>query len=98
MAKNAPFGFEALPNKLLDVIARLLDRSTLCSLDLVCKKANVSATTALYKSYTNAESPCEAPFRLVLRTACKSPWLAMVVKSINVRGRRSEFEVATGAL
>ena len=98
MAENAPLGFEALPNELLDVIARILDQSTLYSLALVCKKINASATAALYKSYINAKSPCEAPFRLLLRTACKSPRLAALVKSINVRGWRSEFEVATGAL
>ena len=89
--------FLKLPTELLDQIASLLPRSALRALALTSKKANVSATDTLYKTYLNRTAPAKAPFYLFLRTVCDRPDLAAKVKRVDIRGWRSEYEVATGA-
>ncbi|KAI4649149.1 hypothetical protein J4E93_003463 [Alternaria ventricosa] len=89
--------FLKLPTELLDQIASLLPRSALRALALTSKKANVSAIDTLYKTYLNRTAPAKAPFHLFLRTVCERPDLAAKVKRVDIRGWRSEYEVATGA-
>ncbi|KAI4621810.1 hypothetical protein J4E80_004183 [Alternaria sp. BMP 0032] len=89
--------FLKLPTELLDQIAGLLPRSALRALALASKKANVSAIDTLYKTYLNRTAPAKAPFHLFLRTVCERPDLAAKVKRVDIRGWRSEYEVATGA-
>ncbi|KAI4958425.1 hypothetical protein J4E86_004025 [Alternaria arbusti] len=89
--------FLKLPTELLDQVASLLPRSALRALALTSKKANVSAIDTLYKIYLNRTAPAKAPFHLFLRTVCERPDLAAKVKRVDIRGWRSEYEVATGA-
>ncbi|KAI4662952.1 uncharacterized protein J4E79_004264 [Alternaria viburni] len=89
--------FLKLPTELLDQIASLLPQSALRALALASKKANVSAIDTLYKTYLNRTAPAKAPFHLFLRTVCERPDLAAKVKRVDIRGWRSEYEVATGA-
>jgi len=86
-----------LPNELLDAVANYLDKPSLCELALACKGTTRSSTDALYKEYVNHDPPSKAPFALFLGTICKRPDLAAKVKEVDIRGCRSEFEVATGA-
>jgi hypothetical protein len=86
-----------IPTELLDQITRLLPRSALRALALTSKTANKSATEVLYKVYLNRTAPAKAPFYLFLRTLCERPELAAKVKRVDIRGWRSEYEVATGA-
>ena len=97
MANGTEKGRLDLPNELLGRISAPLHGADLHALALVCKKTTASANVALYKSYVNAEAPFDAPFRLFLRTICKPPSLAALVKLVDVRGWRSELEVAKGA-
>lgn len=87
----------ALPNELLDAICDRLDRSSRYALTLTCTATKPSATTALYETYINGSHPSDAPFCLFLRTICENPGLAALVKQVNIRGWRSELEVATGS-
>ncbi|KAI4621441.1 uncharacterized protein J4E87_006658 [Alternaria ethzedia] len=89
--------FLKLPTELLDQVASLLPRSAFRALALTSKKANVSAIDTLYKIYLNRTAPAKAPFHLFLRTVCERPDLAAKVKRVDIRGWRSEYEVATGA-
>ncbi|KAI4689644.1 uncharacterized protein J4E88_002999 [Alternaria novae-zelandiae] len=89
--------FLKLPTELLDQIASLLPRSALRALALASKKASVSAIDTLYKTYLNRTAPAKAPFHLFLRTVCERPDLTAKVKRVDIRGWRSEYEVATGA-
>lgn len=73
-----------------------LDQTSLCALALTSKATKLSASEALYRTYTNRDAPSKAPFHLILRTLFESPELSAVVKELNIRGWRSEFEVATG--
>ncbi|KAF3050658.1 hypothetical protein E8E11_007730 [Didymella keratinophila] len=86
----------ALPNELLDAICARLDRCSRCALALTCKATKPSATAALYKTYTNRTNPIDAPFYLFLCTLCENAELATLVKEIDIRGWRSEHEVANG--
>ena len=86
-----------LPNELLDAICVRLNRSSRCALALTCKATKPSATAALYRTYTNRSNPSDAPFYLFLRTLCENSGLAGLVKEVDIRGWRSELEVATGS-
>ena len=86
-----------LPNELLDAICARLNRSARCALALACKATNSSAIAALYQTYTNRSHPSEAPFYLFLRTICENPKHAALVKVVDIRGWRSELEVATNS-
>ncbi|KAH9882802.1 hypothetical protein J1614_000168 [Plenodomus biglobosus] len=90
-------GLTTIPTKLLDEIAANLDRSSLFALSLVCKSGNISANHVLYRAYVNLEPPAKAPIHLFLRTICERPDLAAKVRRVNIRGWRSENEVAIGA-
>jgi hypothetical protein len=92
-----PAPIAKLPTELVDAVAGLLDKSSLCSLALVSKSKSPSATDILYKEYVNREPPSQAPFATFLRTMCERPDLAAKIKFVDIRGWRSEFEVATGA-
>lgn len=83
----------------LDTVVALLNRLSHRALALTCKTINTSATAALYATCTNREAPSDAPFDLFLRTLCERPDfdLAVMVRGLDIRGWRSEFEVATGA-
>ncbi|KAJ8113532.1 hypothetical protein OPT61_g4361 [Boeremia exigua] len=94
--QHTPLTLLHLPNELLDAIVTFLDQSALCSFALTCKKTELSASEALYATYTNRDAPSKAPFHLFLRTLCNNPEVAFMVKELDVRGWRSEFEVATG--
>jgi hypothetical protein len=85
----------SLPNELLDAICARLTRSARCALALACKATKPSATAALYKVYTNRSAPWDAPFHLFLRTICEKPEYGVLVKEVDIRGWRSEQEVAT---
>jgi hypothetical protein len=85
-----------LPNELLDAIATPLDKPSLCSFALTCRKTHPAAIDALYKDYRNPAPPSKAPFTPFLRTICERPDLAAKVKNINIRGWNAECEVATG--
>lgn len=89
--------FTSLPTELLDQIAGILPRSALRALALTCKELQISASHLLYKTYLNRAPPAISPFSLFLRTICMRPDLAKKVKRVDVRGWRSEYEVATGA-
>lgn len=91
-----PLTLVTLPNELLDAICAHLDRRSRCALALTCKTTKPSATAALYKTYTNRVEPVDAPFYLFLRTLCENAELATLVKEIDIRGWRSEHEVANG--
>ena len=86
----------SLPTEVLDEIATFLPRSVLCALALTSKKTYHSATDVLYETYVNHTAPAKAPFYLFLRTLCERPDLAARVKRVDIRGWRSEYEVATG--
>lgn len=90
-------GLTTIPAELLDEIATYLDRSSLFALSLVCKSGNLSANHVLYRAYVNLEPPAKAPIHLFLRTICERPDLAAKVRRVNVRGWRSEHEVAIRA-
>jgi hypothetical protein len=75
-----------LPTELVDAVAELLDKSSLCSLALVSKSMEPSATNNLYKEYYNLEAPSKAPFALFLRTIYERPDLAAKVKFVYIRG------------
>lgn len=85
-----------LPVELLDTITAFLDQSSLRFLALTCKATRKSASRVLYATYVNREAPSKAPFHTFLRTLCESPELAAMVKTLDIRGWRSEFETATG--
>ena len=85
-----------LPNELLDAICAHLTRSVRCTLALTCKATKPSATAALYKVHTNRSHPSDAPFYPFLRTICESPEHGALVKELDIRGWRSEQEVAAG--
>ncbi|KZM28811.1 uncharacterized protein EKO05_0008544 [Ascochyta rabiei] len=97
MAQRGPLDLLYLPIELLDAIVALLDQLSHSALALTCKATNPSASKALYATYTNRDAPLKAPFHLFLRTLCERPELAAMVKGLDIRGWRSEFEVATGA-
>ncbi|KAF9701294.1 hypothetical protein EKO04_000091 [Ascochyta lentis] len=97
MAHPDLLGLIYLPNELLDAIVALLDQPSHYALALTCKATNPSASGALYSTYTNRDAPSKAPFHLFLRTLCERSELAAMVKRLDIRGWRSEFEVATGA-
>ena len=88
---------DSMPTEVLDEVAMLLPRSALGTLALISKKTYMSATDVLYKTYLNRTAPAKAPFHLFLRTLCERPDLAARVKRVDIRGWRSEYEVATGA-
>ncbi|KAH6642549.1 hypothetical protein C7974DRAFT_104282 [Boeremia exigua] len=95
-AHAEPHGVLRLPNELLDAVVVYLDQPSLCALVLTCKLTKRSATEALYTAYINRDAPSKAPFHLSLRTLCESSELCAMVKEMDIRGWRSEFEVATG--
>lgn len=97
MAHSEILGLIHLPIELLDAIMAFLDRPSYCALALTCKATRTSASEALYATYINRDAPSKAPFHLFLRTLCERPVLAAMVRGLDVRGWRSEFEVATGA-
>lgn len=94
--QTEPLALCHLPVELLDAIVTFLDRKTLCALVLTCEATKNSASQALYASYVNREAPSKRPFHLFLRTLCESPELAAMVKVLDIRGWRSEWETATG--
>lgn len=94
--KPEPLGLCYLPVELLDAIVTFLDQQSLCALILTCKATKNSASQALYTTYVNRDAPSKKPFHLFLRTLCESPELAAMVKALDIRGWRSEFETATG--
>ncbi|KAE8858962.1 hypothetical protein PTNB73_08442 [Pyrenophora teres f. teres] len=87
----------SMPTEVLDGIATLLPRSALRAFALTSKRTYNSAVDLLYKTYLNRTAPAKAPFYLFLRTLCERPNLAARVKRVDIRGWRSEYEVATGA-
>ncbi|KAJ4362622.1 hypothetical protein N0V95_001427 [Ascochyta clinopodiicola] len=97
MAQRESLGLLYLPIELLDAVVSLLDQPSHRALALTCKAANAFASRALYATYINRDAPSKAPFHLFLRTLCERPELAAMVKELDIRGWRSEFEVATGA-
>jgi hypothetical protein len=98
MATTQPelLGLRYLPVELLDAIVAFLDHKSLCALVLTCKATKNSASQALYATYINREAPSKRPFHLFLRTLCESTELAAMVKILDIRGWRSEWETATG--
>lgn len=97
MAQREPLGLIHLPIELLDAVVALLDQPSHRALALTCRATNTSASEALYATYINRHAPSDAPFHLFLRTLCERPELAAMVRELDIRGWRSEFEVATGA-
>lgn len=94
--QTVSLGLRYLPIELQDMIVTFLDQESLFSLALTCRSTKASAMRIIYASYVNRDAPSKAPFHTFLRTLCESPELAAMVKVIDIRGWRSEFEVATG--
>jgi hypothetical protein len=92
-----PLDLCCLPTELLDAIAAVLDQQSLCALVLTCKATKDSSSQALYATYINRDAPSKAPFHLFLRTLCESSQLAAMVRALDIRGWRSEWEAATGS-
>lgn len=91
-----PLGLCYLPVELLDAIVAYLDQQSLCALVLTCKATKRRASQGLYRRYVNRDAPSKRPFYLFLRTLCESPELAAMVRVLDIRGWRSEWETATG--
>ena len=94
--QSEPLGLLYLPVELLGSIVALLEQSSLRALALTCKATKTFASKALYATYANRDAPSKAAFQLFLRTLCENADLAAMVKGLDIRGWRSEFEIATG--